>query len=255
MALADAVPFAVAHWSLDEASGTRFDSIGSNDLTDNNTVASATGMFGDAANFEADDAERLSLASNSDVQQSDIDYMIRAVVQLESKGATRTIVSKWNTGAQEYLLYYDSGDDRFNFIVRDGSTNTVGVVSATNFGSPSTATQYLIHAWHSATNNEVGIAVNAGTANTASTSGAPGAGASEFCIGGHDATGNFDGLIDDVVLVKNYILDATERSEDYNGGAGVAFADWAGGGGGGFVAYPRPRGLEAGMYSMSGGLV
>jgi len=30
------------------------------------------------------------------------------------------------------------------------------------------------------------------------------------------------------VLLKNYVLDATERTEDYNSGTGVAFADWLG---------------------------
>ncbi len=58
--LSDAVPYAVAHWPLDETSGTRADSVGSNDLTDNNTVLSATGMFGNAADFEATSNEWLS---------------------------------------------------------------------------------------------------------------------------------------------------------------------------------------------------
>ncbi len=36
-----------------------------------------------------------------------------------------------------------------------------------------------------------------------------------------------DGLLDDVVLLQGYILNAGQRTLDYNGGTGVAFEDWA----------------------------
>lgn len=51
MSLAGAAPFVVAAYTLDEASGTRADSVGSRKLTDNNTVGSGTGKFGICANF------------------------------------------------------------------------------------------------------------------------------------------------------------------------------------------------------------
>lgn len=44
----------IAHWKLDEASGTRNDSHGTNHLTDNNTVTTATAKLGtNAAQFTA----------------------------------------------------------------------------------------------------------------------------------------------------------------------------------------------------------
>src|SRR6056300_304684 len=43
----------VSFWKLDEASGTRVDAFGSNDLTDNNTVGQGTGtVYANAADFE-----------------------------------------------------------------------------------------------------------------------------------------------------------------------------------------------------------
>lgn len=57
----------VAHWKLDESSGTRNDSKGANHLTDNNTVTSAAGKLGDAADFESSNSERLTLADNADM--------------------------------------------------------------------------------------------------------------------------------------------------------------------------------------------
>lgn len=48
------------YWKLDEASGTRADSIGNWTLTDNNTVGSITGKIGNAARTVAGSAESLS---------------------------------------------------------------------------------------------------------------------------------------------------------------------------------------------------
>jgi len=58
----------VSYWNLDEASGNRADSHGSNTLTDNNTVTSATNGYpanlpGRVASFVAANSEYLSLSS------------------------------------------------------------------------------------------------------------------------------------------------------------------------------------------------
>jgi hypothetical protein len=52
----------VAYWKLDEGSGTRIDSAGSNNLTDNNTVGNATGKIGNAADFIRANSEYLAVA-------------------------------------------------------------------------------------------------------------------------------------------------------------------------------------------------
>jgi len=54
----------VSWWKLDEESGVRADSHGSNDLTDNNTVLYAAGKIGNAAAFVAANSESLSRATN-----------------------------------------------------------------------------------------------------------------------------------------------------------------------------------------------
>lgn len=50
-----------AYWKMDEASGTRADSIGAYTLTDNNTVGSAVGKIGNCASMVQSAAEYLSL--------------------------------------------------------------------------------------------------------------------------------------------------------------------------------------------------
>lgn len=228
MALADAVSSAVAHWNLNESSGTRADSVGSNDLTDNATVGVTTGKFGNAADFVAANSEYLSITDNTDLSVAgNVDFMLRCWVNADDLSADRGIIGKWTSGAsREYQLVYSNTDDRFRFTVRS-SAGTITHVLADNLGSPSTGTDYLIHAWHDEANDVIGIAVNAGTANTAShTEGVNDAGA-DFTIGARlQGPLYWDGWIDDAVFLKGYILDATERSEDYNSGTGVAFEDW-----------------------------
>ena len=50
----------VGDWSMDETSGTRADSHGTNNLTDNNTVGSTTGVISNAASFVSANSEYLS---------------------------------------------------------------------------------------------------------------------------------------------------------------------------------------------------
>lgn len=50
----------VSYWKMDEVSGSRADSQGSNTLTDNNTVGSAAGIINNGADFEASSTEYLN---------------------------------------------------------------------------------------------------------------------------------------------------------------------------------------------------
>jgi len=229
MALADAVPFAVAHWSLDEASGTRVDSVGANDLTDNNTVGTAAGKFGNAADFESGSSESLSRTDNVDLSVGDIEWMIRCWVNLESEPGEMAIVGKCvlgDTNNIDYRLRYTGANGFDFFVTPDGVFGNRTTVSTGDIGV-TTGTWYLIHCWHDPVANEIGIAVNGGAAVTQAHSTGVFDGTGVFTLGDLLGFGQFwDGLIDDVVILKGYILDATERTEDYAGGAGVAFEDW-----------------------------
>src|SRR5262252_1520277 len=77
----------ISYWKLDEVSGSRVDTKGTNTLTDNNTVTSTTGIINNAASFAAASSEYLSLASNATVQTGDIDFTITAWVKMTTKAA------------------------------------------------------------------------------------------------------------------------------------------------------------------------
>jgi hypothetical protein len=55
----------VSYWKLDETSGTRFDSAGTNNLADNGGVGATIGKQGNAASFVASSSDYLKLASSS----------------------------------------------------------------------------------------------------------------------------------------------------------------------------------------------
>lgn len=223
MALTDNL---ISFWELEEASGTRNDSHGSNHLTDNNTVAAGTGKVGNAADFESSNSEYLSHASNSDLQTGNIDFSICAWANLESNLDVQ-VVSKDDDAASSRDYTLDRGSsNNFRFYINGGGGGLIIVSSV----EPSLATWYFVVAWHDATADTLNIQVNNGSVDSASTSGtAPEVSAAEFRIGAREYAGfegYFDGLIDQVGLWKR-VLTTQERTDLYNGGAGLSYAAMA----------------------------
>ncbi len=101
---------------------------------------------------------------------------------------------------------------------------------ADNFGVPSTATYYLVHGWHDSINDELGISVNAGIANTTAHSAGVFDSTSNFTMGRNDEslTLYWDGLIDEAGFWKR-VLTSDERTQLYNAGNGLAYPFVTGG--------------------------
>jgi hypothetical protein len=228
MALADAVPYAVAAWTLDETSGSRVDSVNGYNLTEYNTVGSAAGKLSNAAQFIKANTEFLRRNDNADLSGGAVDLCFRCWIYADSLSSGNTVFAKGATGAlREYTLFIAFGN-RLQFRVADSSATFHFVTT----GSISTGTWYLVHCWHQ-NGVGLGISLNAGApVTTTHTTGSRDT-SFPFYIGATDGGYTWDGRVDDFVFLKNYILDATERTADYNGGSGVAFADWSAGGGGG----------------------
>ena len=211
-----------SYWRLAEISGTRVDSHGSNDLTDNNTVPGEAGKINIAAHFDNANSESLSIADNTSLSMGDIDFAIACWVNQDTQDTREQYVTKWATGSnREYALYYVQSVDRFRFTVRDvadtGNTN----VDADNLGSPSTGTWYFIVVEHDASANTISIQVNNGTIDSAAHSGGVIDGAAAFRIGATSAEYS-DGFIDEVGVWKRTLTTA-ERTALYNGGAGLSY--------------------------------
>lgn len=84
----------VSYWNMDEASGTRIDTPGDNDLSDNATVASAVGIIGNAASFLASNSEFLSKTDDADFGFTTA-MSLSIWVYRDSVDVNRTIVGKW----------------------------------------------------------------------------------------------------------------------------------------------------------------
>lgn len=208
-----------AYWKLDETSDgsgpvTRVDS-GPNgqDLTDNNTVASAAGKINLAADLVSVNDESLSRADSPTMSTGDISFTFCAWVKYNIKN--RYILAKTdNATGDEYGL--DMTGDQWRFWIANGATYKV----ATTTGTWSTNTWYMIVGWHDASANTVNIQVNNGSVFSTDTAGtAPDSGGSTFRLGQYRTVVPFDGLIDEVAFWKRVLTD-DERTELYKLGDG-----------------------------------
>lgn len=218
----------ISYYKMDEASGTRVDSVvaSANDLTDNNTVTSAAGKISNAGQFTRANSEYLSHADNASLSTGDIDFTWAAWVYMDSKPAqTLYIIDKEGAASTdvEYMLRWTDYLDRFDFFT--GGSSYINV-TANTLGAPSLSTWYLIIVWHDSVANTINIQVNNGTVDSVGTGGvAPPDTTNPVYIGARTNGGpsNFwDGRIDEVGFWKR-VLTATERTNLYNGGAGVTY--------------------------------
>jgi hypothetical protein len=208
----------VACWTLNETSGTRSDAVGSNHLTDNNTVGYAGGVVDNAASFVAANSEYLSINDNAALSTGDIDYTIAAWVYLDATGKAHGIASKFGTGgSREYRLEIDTANKPTFAVSGDGTAYT----TVTGEDALSGSEWYYLVAWHDSSGNTLSIQTNNGTpASTAHSSGSYDTGAA-FIVGARNvSTGLYmDGRVDGLVIWKR-VLTSDERAWLYNSGSG-----------------------------------
>lgn len=214
----------IAYWKLDEASGTRNDSVGSTNLSDNNTVTSATGKINNAGQFVAANSEYLEALDNAAMSVGAGSFTFTCWVNLASKATYQSIVSKANFSAPlEYHLIYHPAYDNFMWLLAD-SGGTITELRASTFGSPSTSTWYFLAAWYDSGSGLMKVSVNNGTVDTVSGP-TPFDGASRFRLGAYNysaASFPMDGMIDEVGFWKR-TLTAGEITSLYNGSSGLSY--------------------------------
>ena len=215
----------VSWWTLNEASGTRADSHDDNDLTDNNTVGSAAGKVGNAADLEASSSEYLSHASNASLVTGDIDWTFACWIRAESLSSFPIVASKGWGGdpPREWVLFCNTGaSNKLHFEVEDGDGLAMSVEST---DSITTNTWYFVVVQHDAGANEISVSINAGTPDTAAHSTGVREGSADFVIGASPSQSLFwDGLIDEVGFWKR-ILSADEIEWLYNDGNGRGYSE------------------------------
>jgi len=136
-----------AYWTLDETSGVRVDSHGSNDLSDNNTVLYATGLIGNASDYEVSNSEYLSItdgsASGFEPTTGGISFggWYKAESNLGgSQGAT--LLGKFGAGGnRSWALTLDTYNylghtKHLNFEMFDATCTQTSLLSASNWEPP-----------------------------------------------------------------------------------------------------------------------
>jgi hypothetical protein len=204
----------VAYWALDEGSGTtRIDSVGSSNLADNNTVGSAVGKVGNAADFDGTNFLELNpgLSIPSDISVSLWCYPNAGYGTLAFPGMIeqnfdwgRIFVAS-SSGVAQARVRQSNGVERI--------ASTLTVISTT-------AWSHIVLVVNSLT----GVAtlyVNNAVAGSVTYDGTLNQGNSTLKIG-QQAANFFDGRIDEVGI-WNRVLTPAERTILYNGGSGIAF--------------------------------
>lgn len=209
-------------WTLNEGSGSRADSRGSNNLTDTNTVASIAGKQANAANFTGSSSEKLNRSDNSSLSAGDVDFLFCAWIYPTLNNAARqTIINKGSTGTGEYRLEIDWTTSKIYWSVWN-SGGTLTEVAST--GTITTNTWYFVCAWHDSVGNVIGVSVNGVEATAAHSTGVRDS-TGNFCLGARDTDRYYTGYIDEVGYWDAYLPSAHERRWLYNKGAGRVYAD------------------------------
>jgi hypothetical protein len=112
----------VSCWSMDELSGTRFDSFGENDLFDTSGTSYAVGNISNAAFF--DGSNWLMSPSDPTLWLSSINATISTWIYMDSTSQDMSIISKTSEGniaEFAYKLYYDQADGVLRFQIGNGT--------------------------------------------------------------------------------------------------------------------------------------
>ena len=201
----------VAYWKMEEANGTRIDSQGSNDLSENNTVGQGIGIDGNAADLERGNNEYFSHADNADLSlNNDQAFSFAVWVKPEQDYSVNPILVK-NSGGQtgtEYLLELHANGTVMARI-SDGATvldlTSTDAITAGNWG--------MVFFYHDPAANEIGLSINNGNMVTAPWSNGTQNTSGTFQVGRKNNS-YFDGLIDNLSYWKR-ALSVAERNVLY----------------------------------------
>ncbi len=224
MALTDNI---VSYWKLDEASGTRADSVGSNTLADNNTVLSAAGKINNAADFELANSESLSITNAS---QSGLGFTgtfsVSFWMYLESAAdtnGTALLGKSLGTGNQRGYVFMAAPTALYAFFSPDGTDPSQQ--QATFSTTISATTWYhVVFVYTSGATESLQCYVNGSSVSTDTTfAQSIFSNTADFIIGASPLAGSYmDGLIDEVG-VWSRALSGAEVTSLYNGGAGFTY--------------------------------
>lgn len=190
----------VSYWKLDETSGTRIDSIGANNLTDNNTVLSGTGKASNGALFAAANSESLSKSSPPTGLKFQNDYTVLFWHKPQS-----------GPGASEKYLIYNGGGfgNGFAMVFSDSAGGTMSVYHDASYLSSITEATLDDTSWKhiafSYSKAEAKWFLNSANLDTDAATSSPTSVTTDFQIGSAGVNGRYiDDLLDEMVIAERW---------------------------------------------------
>jgi concanavalin A-like lectin/glucanase superfamily protein len=211
----------VAYWDLEEASGTRVDSAGANDLTSINAPGNAGGKVGNGVDLVRTSGQGLSVGDNAAISMGNFSFSVVCWVKPASTGQTSEIIGKTDGGGMEFGLTI-RGSDAYRFEV-DNSDAYANVTQSPDTGTASIGNWDFLVGVHDVVNQTVGISVNGGTIQTSPYNLGSWDSNKPLYIGTDSVGDDYDGVIDECGIWKR-ALDSSDIAFLYNGGAGRDFA-------------------------------
>lgn len=209
----------VSYWPLDEESGTRYDAVGDNDLTDNNTVGSIIGgpRGTTVANFAAANGEYFDTGATAVLDPS-ADFTLSAWMTHPSAGAGYGSVLVGSPTAQVLMQTPNTGVGTgvLDYRVYTGTPAIVNPPTVFDLTFP----RHIVVTWVSST-KALEVFVDGSSAGTASGGGAA-ASATVLWIGKHHGGALHEGTMSDFAIWSR-VLTEDERAELYNAGSGFFY--------------------------------
>lgn len=212
------------YYRLDETSGVRFAATSTQDLTDNNTVASGLGIIFNGADFELSNSEWLSI---TDASQTNLDlnssFTMCYWYKPESLSDYHIHISKF--GSTNNSRAYRIGHSASTALIQIGTSGGSGVNTATWSHSLSTGVWgYHCYAYSMAngTSTYYYNAASQGTKTGLGTSIANTSSDFELCRSNNPAEYYCDGILDEVFIL-NRVANQSEISTLYNSGIGLSY--------------------------------
>lgn len=225
----------ISHWTLDEASGIRNDSVGTNHLTAVNDPGSVVGQVDNANSFTVAGSSYLTGADSASLSTTGgHSFKITLWVKLIAKTGTQVFVSKYDPSGQgEYAVYYEHSFRRFMFSTYAGGSGN-HYIAANALGEPALDTWYQIEVEHNGQTATNRITVNGTYTNTLTGVPSHQDTAAPIRIGAFGSTPTYfaNAVIDDVKFYKSdpvAVPDGLLAYWKFDEGSGSTALDWAGG--------------------------
>lgn len=209
----------VAYWKFDDGTGTNAQDSSSNN--NDGTITGATWQTedmcvsgrclkfnGSGNNVNSGDNASVKLTTSGTVEA-----WIKPITYTHASG-WQVILNKGNfeTGRNEYGIYYENSTSTLKGIVAGSSGNRV--VSVANTITPLSSWSHVVLTWDT-TANSVKLYVNGVQKDSQTANGTPDTSGASFLMGSYVSNYHYSGFLDDVKLF-NYARSAAQVKADYN---------------------------------------